>query len=154
MSEETNAFVADVYVNGKKVGYAKNDGHGGSTNVRSYPDTRDQFKKAEGYCKTLPDTVHKCEGMKPFTMKSDLESVVDELFETWLKQKEVKKLEKKMVNHLMWGIPGGTSYTQMKFVKPLNEIDREIIQKFIDKYKKDFKEGVVFLNTNLVGFDL
>jgi len=26
MSEETNAFTADVYVDGKKCGYAKNDG--------------------------------------------------------------------------------------------------------------------------------
>lgn len=31
MSEETNAFVADVYVNGVKVAYAKNDGRGGET---------------------------------------------------------------------------------------------------------------------------
>lgn len=33
MSEETTAFAADVWVDGAKVGYAKNDGHGGSTFV-------------------------------------------------------------------------------------------------------------------------
>jgi hypothetical protein len=34
MSEETTAFNADVWINGKKAGYAKNDGHGGNTDVR------------------------------------------------------------------------------------------------------------------------
>ncbi len=31
MSEETNCFVADLYINGKKIGYVKNDGRGGCT---------------------------------------------------------------------------------------------------------------------------
>jgi len=154
MSEETNAFTADVFVNGKKCGYAKNDGCGGSTNVQSFPETRDLFKQAEDYCKTLPDTVHEVEGMKPFVMKSDLESVVDELFETWLNNKELKKLEKKMENHIMWGKPKGSSYVQVKFLKPLNQIDKGILQSMINKYKKEFKEGEKFLNTNLDGFDL
>lgn len=34
LSEETVCFVADVYVGGKKVGTAENDGHGGNTNVQ------------------------------------------------------------------------------------------------------------------------
>ena len=28
LSQETTAFAADVWVDGKKVGYAENDGHG------------------------------------------------------------------------------------------------------------------------------
>jgi len=33
LSEETTAFAADIWVNGKRVGYAKNDGRGGATSV-------------------------------------------------------------------------------------------------------------------------
>jgi len=155
MSEETNAFTADVYVDGKKCGYAKNDGHGGCTNVQDYgdPGLYGIMQMAENYLRTQPDINIGTEA-KPFMVKSNFENVVDQLFEQWLQNKEVKKFEKKMVNHLMWGIPAGTSYTQMRFVKPLNQIDRDILQQFLDKYKKTFKEGEKYLNTNLVGFDL
>jgi hypothetical protein len=33
LSEETTAFAADVWIDGKRAGYAKNDGHGGETFV-------------------------------------------------------------------------------------------------------------------------
>ena len=33
LSEETTAFTADVWIDGKKAGWAKNDGHGGATIV-------------------------------------------------------------------------------------------------------------------------
>ena len=32
MSDETNCFIADLYINGKKVGECNNDGRGGCTN--------------------------------------------------------------------------------------------------------------------------
>jgi len=57
LSEETTAFAADVWIDGKKAGYAKNDGHGGETFVhvtnpvlatalREYGDARvpDEYK--------------------------------------------------------------------------------------------------------------
>jgi len=34
-SQETICFTADIYANGKKVGYAENDGHGGCTMART-----------------------------------------------------------------------------------------------------------------------
>ena len=37
MSEETTCFAADVWVDGKKVAYAKNDGQGGATMVQWIP---------------------------------------------------------------------------------------------------------------------
>ena len=36
LSEETTAFSADVYVNGKNVGTARNSGEGGETNLQFY----------------------------------------------------------------------------------------------------------------------
>lgn len=40
-SEETLCFVADLMVNGKKVGTAENDGHGGCTFLRTCPGVTD-----------------------------------------------------------------------------------------------------------------
>jgi hypothetical protein len=36
MSEETLAFTASLWVNGKRVGHLKNDGHGGATKIDLY----------------------------------------------------------------------------------------------------------------------
>jgi hypothetical protein len=53
LSEETLAFAADVFVKGRRVGHADNDGHGGNTNVRvpHTPDIRDAFI---AFADTLP----------------------------------------------------------------------------------------------------
>jgi hypothetical protein len=40
MSEETNAFTANVLLDGKLIGYADNAGHGGATHVRLIGDNR------------------------------------------------------------------------------------------------------------------
>lgn len=153
MSEETNAFTADVYADGKKVGYAKNEGCGGNTFVSCFAETRTQFQRVEAYCKSLPAIPYKY-GDEDFSMESDLENVVDQLFEKWLNDKETKKLEKKMIDHIMWGVPNGYSYCSVKFKRPLNQIPHPILQNYLDEYKKKFKDGEKFLNTNLVGYNL
>lgn len=153
MSEETNAFVADVYVDGKKVGYAKNDGRGGDTWVQPYPETRTKFGECERWLETQ-SKINIGSETDPYMIKCNMESMVDSLFEQWLKDKEVKKFEKKMETRLMWGVPNGMSYKEVNFKKPLNTVDRILLQRYIDKFKKEFKEGEKFLNTNLVGFDL
>lgn len=52
MSEETTCFSAEVYADGKLIGYAKNNGHGGSTDIDSL--RRDELRKAEEWARTLP----------------------------------------------------------------------------------------------------
>ena len=78
MSEETNAFVADVYVNDVKVAYAKNDGHGGSTFYHAYEGKRELLKQAEQFCLGLPSV---------FNFPMNLEFKIDLLLEDWLKPK-------------------------------------------------------------------
>lgn len=154
LSEETNAFTANLYVNGKKCGYVRNDGCGGDTMVQNYDGTtRNLFHECEEYCKTLPPRTYKFNG-KTHEYPANIENFVDDLFEDWLKQKELKKLEKKMVDSLLWGVPNGSSYHQIKFKIPLTQIDRVKLQGYINKYKGEFKENEIFLNTNLQGFDL
>lgn len=166
MSEETTAFTADIFVDGVKTGYAKNHGHGGCTDYNRYPgkkyssggfdfDTNQEaLKKAEAYCLTLPPIKYPAHGsMKAFEVPMNLENFIDDLVEAEVKRKGnakfKKTLEKKQVNTIMWGVPNGSSYTQVSFKVPLAKIPALQLQVFINKYKKEFKEGQVFLNTNL-----
>lgn len=52
MSEETTAFNADLWIDGKKVGTAENDGHGGSNLLRF--DDRKVEQAFYAWAKTLP----------------------------------------------------------------------------------------------------
>jgi hypothetical protein len=94
MSEETNAFVADVYINGKKVAYAKNDGHGGCTFYNAYEGKRELVKEAEEFCLGLPPI--KAYGME---LKMNLEFKIDMLLEDWLRAKDQKRLDQKRLDN-------------------------------------------------------
>jgi hypothetical protein len=109
LSEETNAFTADLYVNNKKVAYAKNSGQGGCTDYHPYPDMRDALKEAETYAITLPDIVvgNPNHSNGSFTIKSNLEHVIDNLFEDWMKQREKKKLQA----HMKKGVVCGSEFS-------------------------------------------
>jgi len=152
-SEETTMFMADVYFNGKKTAYAKNDGRGGCTFYNSYhaPNNDEDLRQAEAYCLSLPP---KYVEEYDFQYDMNLEHFIDDLIGEELRKKEQKKLEKKMIDALMWGKPNGYSYTQVKFKIPLAQIPTIRLQEVVDKYKKEFKEGDVFLNTNLEGLGI
>ncbi len=110
LSEETNAFTADIYFRGNKVGYAKNDGGGGETDINAHQNMREAFNEAISYAKSLPqiqtDFTHGIGGKK-FTFDSDLEAQVDDLFEKWLKNKELTKASNKGV---LYTSPDGKDY--------------------------------------------
>ena len=147
-SEETTMFMADVYVNGKKTAYANNDGRGGCTFYNSYhaPNNDEDLRQAEAFCKALPKVrVEEYD----FEFDMNLEHFIDDLVHAELEKKEKKKMEKQMANSIMWGKPKGHSYSQVKFKVPLAEIPTTRLQEVVDKYKKELKEGEVFLNTNL-----
>jgi hypothetical protein len=152
-SEETIMFQADVFVNGKKTAYANNDGRGGCTFYNSYhaPNNDEDLRQAEAFCKALPKVrVEEYD----FEYDMNLEHFIDNLIEDELKKKEQKKLEKKMADTIMWGIPNGNCYVQVKFKIPLAKIPTTRLQEFVDKYKKEFQEGHKFLNTNLEGLGI
>ena len=88
LSQETTAFAADVWVDGRKVGHAENDGHGGMTMVHLDKSVRDQV---EAHGKTLvPDEY------KSFT--GGAEWIVDQLVEAELQKKADKSFAKKIAN--------------------------------------------------------
>lgn len=103
MSEETYCFKADVYVDGKLVAHASNAGHGGNTNVQPYTNANTDggkrnhkaWEELVAHCNALPDQVHAeylIEG-KPMTTKQNVESVVDDLMDNYVRQVYIPKVE-------------------------------------------------------------
>ena len=145
MSEETNCFVADLYADGKKIGYVKNDGHGGSTDYYGIDKrSSDDIQKAEEYCKTLPDINY-----GTFTIKNSLEHTIDQLFEDWILAKERKKKEKRMQTCILVGKPDAPVYSYYNFKRPLSDVPKVHLQMNVQRIKDNLKAGEVILNTNL-----
>jgi hypothetical protein len=84
LSQETTAFAADVWVDGKKVGHAENDGHGGATRVQLDPSVR---AKVEAHGKTLVPAEY-----ARFT--GGAEWIVDQLVEAELIKREDARVAK------------------------------------------------------------
>ena len=147
MSEETNCFIADLYINGKKVGYVKNDGCGGCTDYRG--NTREDnvlIAEAEAYFKPLPKVK---EEKYNFEYQPTLENAIDEEFEKYLKEKEGKKMQKLFTTAIVIGVPNGNSYRYTKFKVPLSKLSETQLTFYVAKIVSECKDKEVLLNTNL-----
>lgn len=153
MSEETNAFTADIYVDGKKAGYAKNDGCGGSTYYHSYPKCNSLIEMAETYCKQLP-AIDLGDGI---SIENNLENFIDDLLDKYLIEKDKIKFQKKLEKDCLKGICYGNSnnleyrvihwngdWTIEKLLKTPKGY--EVLEK---KVKELINNGETILNTNL-----
>lgn len=156
-SQETLMFMADVYVDGKKVAYARNEGHGGCTNIQPYEGQRELLRKAEEYCKSLPMKYSKAKGDN-FDMEQNLESIIDDLVYAEDNAKEKERFEKKMQKHMLtsiiYGVPDSGSYRMIGYKKTLAEVNASpggnlSIQQLVNDTKKKLQPGEVILNTNL-----
>ena len=158
MSQETNAFTCDLVVDGKTIGYCRNDGCGGSTDYHAFEGKRDILLSAEEYAKTLPDIEYEFNNGKHY-IKSTLENLIDGEVEKQLKEKEDKKYEKKLQKNCEKSICYETlngyalvtwkNYTISQMLSTPMGI--RTIQKKVDELKAS---GKIILNTNLVGIDL
>ena len=154
-SEETTCFMADVFINGKKVAHAKNDGRGGCTDYYHYDGQKELLKQAELFCKGLPkEKVNFGDRIHEFTQS--LESVIDNLLFEKEKEKEQKKIDKLCENHIVWGKPNGMSYKMLsfkgkpKFADIKNTIQgQKSLERLIDRVKGELKEGEEIFNKNL-----
>ena len=147
MSEETNCFVADLYINGKKVGECKNDGKGGCSDYYgSTPENNQLIRQAEDYFKTLPKV--KAEGYN-FEYQPTLEDAIDKQLELYLKAKEQKRMSKLFQTAIVFGKPNGYSYRYMNFKQPLSNVPMTKLVFYVAKVVSDHcHDGVVILNTN------
>lgn len=150
-SEETICFMADLYVNGKKIAYAKNDGRGGCTFYSHYEGKRELLEQVEKFCKSLPK-----QKTDFGEFEQNLESYIDELVNNELIKKEQKKIEKLCDTHIVYGNPKGYSYKLIGFKgKPkLNELlksenGKTALRNLIDRIKKELKDGEIIYNKNV-----
>jgi len=149
MSEETNTFTANLYINGKNVGYCKNQGHGGCTDYNANePEDWKTIKEAEAYCKALPKVKY---GNTEFDQS--LESVIDNLLENWLEARHNKKVKAKMhklmQTCILVGSPLENNYSYYNFKRPLSSLSQPQLQASVNRITKQFEQGEVILNTNL-----
>jgi hypothetical protein len=82
LSEETTAFAADLWIDGAKVGYAKNDGHGGMTFV-DWTVPAERRREIEAALKLRVPA--------EYTFVSGVEWAIDEVVEAKRAEKETAK---------------------------------------------------------------
>lgn len=154
LSEETNCFKSNLYINGKLVGYCENLGHGGSTFVNGKDkESCDLIDKVDEWCKKNPIKVEVC-GLL-YTSDS-LESRVDDIIDQKIIEKEDKKIEKKCISNLCFTKTkeGETvnSYNVLSWKNAkisdmlINPKGREAISKTI---KSELSKGYRLLNKNI-----
>ena len=89
LSEETSDFHADIWVDGKKEGYAQNHGTGGPTSVQ--PDTL--RARLDAYGKTLPEVdIGTSTGGPPRMVVQDAEWIVDALLTDWIVRRDLQRM--------------------------------------------------------------
>jgi hypothetical protein len=157
LSDETNAFSANLYVDGKLAATCKDDGCGGE--IEFYPVDRELLTKAENYCKTLPDVTFPRAGGGEFSLEMTLELFVGEIVEKSLREIGMKKFRKRMEKDFQKSICFGTD-TEYRTVTWKNQTVTQMlthpmgivtIQKKVDELKQ---RGETILNTNLTGIIL
>jgi len=97
LSEETMAFTCDVHFDGKKVGYAKNDGQGGMTFCSPYPGMGAAFRKAEEFADTIP--VLKSDGTQDKDHEGKLAfEGIDGVVDSLAYQQDIERLVRASIN--------------------------------------------------------
>jgi hypothetical protein len=152
-SEETNCFQAVVYLNGKRVGVAYNEGHGGPTDVYPIDSDFESYKKLRAYCQAHADA-NKEEYFETYT-------IIDLLFEDWLREHYAKKdkarQSRDFVKAICYQKPNeADGYYKLEFKKggkatTITEIQGSLSGRafLIEKCKGLEAQGCKVLNTNL-----
>lgn len=160
LSEETEAFTANLYIKGNHAGFAKNNGHGGATDYYHENEKgRELIREAEAYCKTLPDKQYpKDKYMEAFSIPMNLENYIDDLVNDHIEKKEqtsfAKKMNKAMERGIVFGI-AGQSFTTLAFTSPFAKVlshpkaNEIIANAIVNKVIPDLKDGNIILNTNI-----
>ena len=149
LSEETNCFIADLFINGKKIAYVKNDGRGGSTDYGLYNiESKEILRETELYFNSMP--MKRNEEFN-INYQPTLESEIDELFEQWLKIKADKKFNKDMENGILYGTDKRFYYNIVSWNTPIKKMlmtdkGKEIIRNKISHIKQN---GEIVFNTNI-----
>ena len=149
MSEETNCFQADLFINGKKIAYVKNTGQGGCTDYHVIDfKQNDILREAEQHFLSLPEEKDE---QHDFNYQPTLENRIDDLFSQWLKVKEDKKFAKEMDKGILYGKNKMYSYYIQPYNVPIKAMlmtdkGREVLRNKILEIKQN---GDTVFNTNI-----
>jgi hypothetical protein len=153
-SEETSCFQANIYLNGKKVGFCNNDGKGGCTSYNRVTGiSYEVINEMETYCEGLPPIVYESNLYKDgkCVIKMTLEHYLDDLFYDYLKAKDKAKMDKKMDKAILIGKEN--SYRIISFKMPLKDMWETHPQFFAQTLKESLNKyavnGNILLNKNI-----
>lgn len=94
LSEETNCFVADIWIDGKKVGDVRNDGHGGCNMYTNWEVQR----RLGDLARTLPPVTTNFhdphDPSRMFTFQPDADHIIGELIDRHIAKTDLKRLMK------------------------------------------------------------
>ena len=93
MSEETTCFTADIYIDGKRAGVARNSGRGEPTLLRF--DDHNVARRFEQFCEALPPVDISLPWQPPLSVNMDAELYIDQLVETALRDRKLQRLARK-----------------------------------------------------------
>lgn len=158
ISEETNAFVADLYIDSSYIGEAANDGKGGATYVMHNKPA--VIKAAVGYFQSLPMKLIKNEQFGDIPIQPSLENEIDELVDKEINAREAAKFNKRMLKEqedkIIVGIAGKEYMRYYRFRAPIaqmltNPVQKKALMECIFNLKKDGKitDTHTVLNTNI-----
>jgi hypothetical protein len=123
LSEETNAFTADLFIDGTHVGTAGNSGHGEMTTCRAKDKKGvELIRKAEVWCEQLPPEVVKDDDGSTHSYTISLDYYLDRLIDEHIAKREQARFEKLMGNSILFGIPGGVEFRRIKFKRPIRDL--------------------------------
>jgi hypothetical protein len=145
-SEETSCFQANIYLNGKKVGFCNNDGKGGCTSYNRVTGiSYEIIHEMETYCEGLPPIVYESNLYEDgkCVIKMTLEHYLDDLFYDYLKAKMKKKMDKAIL------IGKEDSYRIISFKMPLKDMWETHPQFFAQTLKESLDKYAVNGNTLL-----
>lgn len=160
LSEETVAFAANLYIEGKHAGFVSNRGHGGPTDYRAKDERgAELIRQAETYCRTLPPIRFPAdEYSEAFEIDSNLENLIDQLLSKWLEEKEYARfrtaLNKAMKDSVVFGTPD-QSFRSVKFNLPIETIVKDprgmatMVNVLRNKVVPALWEQDLILNTNI-----
>jgi hypothetical protein len=132
LSEETNAFNADVYIDGKKAATAENNGKGGETIIHFLnPEVRKQVTE---YCNTLPPDT----GNIPQT----IDYIIDNLLVQYLQEKETTKQYKRWCKReTCFRLKGDKEHNYRIITNPYSpEVKQFLVKKYGDQIEEILNE--------------
>jgi hypothetical protein len=88
-SQETHCFHANIYIDGKKAGWAENNGHGGMTNIQP----RALYETLRQCTDKIPPRIVDFNGTT-LTLEASPDSYVDELVTLALHERDLKRAMK------------------------------------------------------------